>query len=212
MKEILQDFWQEHSPLVRLHIVPLALGCIGLILIGYGLITLIFSKNSENKVVFESSDERNILEVAEKIVIDVSGSVVNPGMYSLTNLARMQDALISAGGLSGNADRKWVAKNINLAQKITDGQKIYIPSIGEVSKPIQDSKAVLGNSDNFTLNGLININSASLSDLDTLSGIGIVSAQKIIDGRPFSAIDELLKKKILSSKVFEQIKDKISVY
>ena len=61
-------------------------------------------------------------------------------------------------------------------------------------------------------NSQININAASEQELDSLPGIGPIYAQKIINGRPYSSIDELLSKKIVGSKVFEEIKEKITVY
>ena len=61
-----------------------------------------------------------------KITVEAAGEVEKPGVYEMTVDSRVNDLLTVAGGLSANADREWVAKNINLAQKITDGVKIYI--------------------------------------------------------------------------------------
>ena len=141
-----------------------------------------------------------------KIMVDVDGQVLKPGLYSLKSNARVQDALIAAGGLSSNADRN----AINLAAKISDGQKIYIPEIGE--KP---SAVTVANSTSVTsLNratGLLSVNTASQSELEDLPSIGPVTAQKIISGRPYGTIEELLSKKVVGEKTFEKIKDLISL-
>jgi competence protein ComEA len=132
---------------------------------------------------------------------------VKPGVYKLSQDARMQDAFISCGGLSSSADRNWVAKNINLAVKLTDGAKIYIPKLGE-----QTSSSSSYSSGVALTSSLININSASEQELDSLSGVGPATATKIINSRPYGSINDLLDKKIVGSKVFQTIKDKISVY
>lgn len=139
-----------------------------------------------------------------QLVADVQGSVVKPGVYTLASDSRVKDALIAAGGLADNADREWVAKTLNLAQKVTDGIKIYIPN--KDSKPAVNS-SVLG-----TKSTMLNINNCSLNDLDNLPGIGATRAQAIVDGRPYTTIEELVSKKILPQSVFEKIKDSISIY
>jgi competence protein ComEA len=115
--------------------------------------------------------------------------------------------LVVSGGLSAKADRDYVAKNINLAQKITDGGKIYIPFAGETIPPVNNAT---GNTQ--ASGALININTASEQELDSLPGIGPVTAAKIINSRPYGSVNELLDKKIVGSKVFTDIKNKISVY
>lgn len=139
-----------------------------------------------------------------QLVVDVQGSVVKPGVYTLASDSRVKDALIAAGGLADNADREWVAKTLNLAQKVTDGIKIYIPN--------KDSKSVVNSSVLGTKSTTLNINNCSLSDLDSLPGIGATRAQAIVDGRPYTTIKELVSKKILPQSVFEKIKDSISIY
>jgi competence protein ComEA len=142
------------------------------------------------------------------ILVDVEGAVVKPGVYKLPVESRIQDGLIAAGGLSAKADREYVAKTLNLAIKLTDGTKIFIPTLGEPT----GSEPVLGATTVGATNALINVNTASESQLDSLPGIGPVTAQKIISGRPYGSLDELLSKKIVSAKVYAQIKDKIAIY
>ncbi len=194
-KLVLKQYW-----------LPVIFGLVGLIFLVYGLISLLGSSNSQSSLRIETGE--NIKNSVKKIYVDVEGAVVRPGVYLLDNDARVKDALIAASGLSENADREWVAKNLNLAAKINDGIKIYIVENGEDQSlgGIKTAGVVAGAS----IGGIININTASEQELDKLYGIGPATAQKIIDNRPFSGIDELLSKKVIGSKVFEQIKDKIT--
>jgi len=209
----MNTFIEQYLPLIKRNFLPLALGFIGLIFLSYGLISLLTSKNSQNQVVFEPGNPQSTSGSASvtlaQIVVDMEGAVVRPGVYKLNQDARIQNALISAGGLSAKADREWVNKNLNLASKLNDGAKIYIPAAGE---NYTSSNSVLGVQATQNSSGVVNVNSASLAELDNLPGVGTVTAQKIINGRPYKALNELLDKKIVSSKVFSQIKDKISIY
>lgn len=171
---------------------------IGLILIAVGLIQIFSQRQASIK--FEKGQDVSSASSA-KIKVDIEGEVIRPGLYELSSDARVQDALIAAGGLTTNANRK----AINLAAKIADGQKVYIPAEGEIAK------SVAGVSDAGGVTGAISINSASESELDRLPGIGPVTAQKIIDGRPYGAVDELLNRKIVSKSTFEKIQDQISL-
>jgi len=182
------------------HWLPIALAFFGLIFFGYGLIALFGEARSEDReIVFESGEQS--LENEIQIKVDVAGGVINPGVYTVSFDARIQDGLVAAGGLSENADREWVSRNLNLAQKLADGTKIYIPKIGETASILGEMSATG-----------ININSASAKELETLPGVGVVMAQKIIEARPYSTIEDLLSKKVVGEKVFGEIKEKITVY
>lgn len=199
----------RYSPLLKKHWLPLSLGALGMIFFVYGLIGLFLTnKTASDDIVFEPSAEQSSKE-AKTIFIDIEGAVVKPGLYKLPQDSRIQDSLIAAGGLSVSADREYIAKNLNLAIKLTDGAKIYIPSVGEALNGVSvlNSSSEVGN-----VSGLININNGSQTQLESLPGIGPVTAAKIIGARPYSSVDELLKKKIVGSKVFNQIKDKITLY
>jgi len=182
------------------NLIPILLGTVGLLLLLVGVYQIFDNKkSSENVIQFEENQPTP--EVLE-IVIDVEGAVLNPGVYKLTTDKRMVDALAAAGGLSSDADRDWVEKNINLAGKLKDGLKIYIPRSGE--------EVLSENDGSGTAVSVININLASVSDLEMLPGVGEVTAKKIVDGRPYTSIDELLEKKIVGSATFEKIREKIA--
>lgn len=199
-----QELLEKYSPLVKSNLVPLGVGIIGLILLVSGIIASTAYK-PEEEIIFQSSEDNNKNEKKE-IVVDISGAVSSPGVYALEEGSRIKDILILASGLSAEADRDWISKNLNLAQKLSDGSKIYIPAKGEASLSKTSNVGLVSSE------GLININSASSAELESLSGIGPVTASKIIENRPYQAVEDLLNKKILGSKVFEKIKDKISVY
>ncbi len=184
-------------------LIPFGFVIVGLILLSTGLIFSLNSKSEE--ITFrEGNLESSSSAVLREIKVDVAGAIVKSGVYTLSENSRIQDALIAASGLSFNADRDWVSKNLNLAQKMTDGFKIYIPRVGE--SQITSSKSQTYSS-NF-----VNINSASEAELDSLPGVGPATAQKIMGGRPYTDVNELISKKIVGSSVFEKIKEKISVY
>src|SRR3989344_2063569 len=203
-----KELFLKYYPFTKRHILPLSLGFLGLIFFAYGLIGLFFaSVVKPEEIKFEAASESASTDEKKTIFIDIEGAVVKPGLYELSKDSRVHDGLIAAGGLDSTADREFVAKNLNMAVRLIDGVKIYIPYAGE--KPSDTS--VLGTASTFATN-LININSSSQSDLESLPGIGPVTAQKIISGRPYGAVDELLSKKVVGSKVFEQIKDMIAIF
>lgn len=181
--------------------LPIALAALGMIFFIYGLISLTGSASSKDEIKFEHQE---LSPQITKIQVDIEGAVSKPGVYKLGTGSIIQDALIASGGLSKDADREYVSKNINLASKLSDGAKIYIPKLGENAENL-----VSGSS--FST-ALININTASEKELDTLPGIGSVTANKIISGRPYLSINDLIDKNIVSSKVFTQIKEKITAY
>ncbi len=165
------------------------------------LTTLFFYGQKEPEIEIISNEDEK-----ETLWVDLAGAVIQPGVYELPSNSRLKDLLALAGGLSAEADREWVSHNLNLAQKLTDSQKIYIPSQSEINS---GEGIVAGEK---TISSKININGASASELDSLWGIGEARAKSIIESRPYSAVDELLTKKIIPGNVFEKIKDEIAVF
>lgn len=205
----MQEFLDKNNKLIIFFLL-------GLILIGFGVLS--FKTN-----IFSSGDKVEVLETTKSgpedlmdLVVEISGSVEKPGVYKLQNGSRIDDLLIVAGGLSATADRDWVNKNINRASKLLDGQKIYIFSQSEIESARKTGNSldqkVLGNITGSEPSMLVNINTASQSDLEKLVGIGPVYAQKIIEQRPYSNLEELVSKGAISQKVFDKIKNEISIY
>jgi competence protein ComEA len=159
------------------------------------------------------------------ITIQIIGAVVRPGVYSFTQGSRVQDAVTGAGGLLSTAD----TNSINLAAKLEDGQQVNIPFQGgalpgpgsSFNPPFPGS----GNSSNAPFlvltsptvpaGNLININTATLTQLDALPGIGPTTAQKIIDYRtqhgPFQKIEDIMNVAGIGPATFDDLKTLISV-
>ena len=199
----MQKFFDDNQKLIIFLLL-------GLILIGFGVLfykTDIFSSNDKVEVlnnVTEPQDDKS------EIVVEIAGAVIKPGVYKLSFGSRIDDLLIISGGLSQDANRSWVEKNINRAAKLIDGQKLYIYHSDEISANdsggIKLDQGVLGINDG----GHININTSSQKELESLVGIGPVYAQNIIEHRPYSTLEELVTKGVVSQKVFDKIKNEIT--
>ena len=222
------------SSLAEQNFRPLVLLLSGLLLFGSGMLLAkswqVRSPPSIKYEVGESSGEIAEVPVSEVasskvteslIKVDVSGAVNTPKVCELAAGSRVEDALDQAGGLSDEVDKEWVLKNLNLAAKLTDGEKLYIPREGEVAgaaagpvpQPVEGGGSFAGVQKPST-GGLVNINTASQSELESLTGIGPVKAQAIIDYRsrnPFDSIEEVMEVKGVWPSVFEKIKDRIVV-
>ncbi|MFZ5932777.1 MAG: helix-hairpin-helix domain-containing protein [Patescibacteria group bacterium] len=184
---------------------PIAVFLLGAILAGLGLV---ISRNEGNvgtggvEVLTEATEAQE--EVFE-IVVEIAGRVEKPGVYKLPKDSRVEDLLIAAGGVSADADRIWMEKSLNRAARLVDGAKIYIPAVGGGSTAV-----LVGQGSGST--GLININTASQKELESLPGIGPVYGQNIVEHRPYSNVEELLTKEVLKKSTYEKIKNLVTVY
>ena len=176
--------------------VPIALSIIGIVLIIGGVFASGFNKS---KGVYPKES----LVTQKQISVDVSGAVVSPGVYKLNEGARIEDAIAAAGGLSQEANGEYVSKYLNMAQKLSDGTKVYVPFAGDPTSP----SGYAGQA-----NTKININSSTQAELEVLPGIGPVTASKIISNRPYKQVEDLLNLKVVNKSTFEKIKDSIIVY
>jgi len=188
-------------------------------ILGLGLIFLAVGIGMEYRMKVAPKTEVEIIknegrvmdEGKGKILVDVGGAVEKPGVYELETGVRIKDALVMAGGLSAMADREWVEKNLNQAGEVWDGMKIYVPELGRV---LGSSNKVT--SDNQTVsNIMINLNTASQGELEELPGIGPAMAGRIIEYREvnsgFRHVEEVKLVKGIGDKLFEKMKDKISI-
>jgi competence protein ComEA len=160
--------------------------------------------NNTAPIVYTSIDN-NTEDSTSTVIVHVAGEVVNPGIYTFTSDKRVDDAVKKAVPLP-NAD----LDALNLAQLLTDGAKIYVPSI------IRDSSMNETFDKNNQYSTLVNINTATQAELETLPGIGPALAQRIINYREtvggFTKIDDIKSVSGIGEKRFEQIKSLISVY
>ena len=173
----------------------------------------------QNRV--DNTKEDVAQEEKQKIVVHVSGAVNKEGVFELDENSRIADAVQQAEGLKENAD----TKNINLAFKLEDGMKIYIPTIGEnVEETVgetqndETSKYVIpsnGEAQDKERNGKVNINTASQTQLETLPSIGPATSLKIINYREehgdFQSIEDLKEVSGIGDAKYENIKDLICV-
>lgn len=144
------------------------------------------------------------ITIAEpEIFVDVTGAVNNPGVYTLTGRSRVIDAIKAAGDSAPGAD----LSTINLARVLNDGEQIYVDSTVINSSGQRVSKKVSS--------GPININRATLRQLDALDGIGPVIAGRIIEYRKkngsFLTVDDLQKVSGIGAAKFAQIKSKVRI-
>ncbi|MFW5720352.1 MAG: SLBB domain-containing protein [Candidatus Dojkabacteria bacterium] len=141
------------------------------------------------------------------VFVNIEGAVKNPGVYELEEGSRINDVVSRAGGFSTEADIRSTAQSINKAQLLTDGLKIYIPSISEGSTQDQGMQT----STNSPPQTLISINTGTQKELESLPGVGPVTAGKIISGRPYMDIASLIDNNIISESRFKKIQDLISL-
>ncbi len=148
-------------------------------------------------------------EPSQKIMVEIAGAVEKPGVYEVTDGARVVDLLVLGGEVVSEASVEYVAKTLNLSEKLTDSQKIYIPFEWELVDAAASTIAVLEatkkSTTSGTVEGLVNVNTCSDEDLISLPKIGEVTAARIIDNRPYANLEELEIKAALSSSVMEAI-------
>ncbi len=136
---------------------------------------------------------------AEEIRVYVTGAVQRPGVYPMQDGDRWVDALEAAGGPTEDAD----LAAVDLARHVRDEQTILVPRLGQI--------AAAGAAEG----PLVNINTATVDELETLPGIGEVRGKRIIDSRqedgPFTSVDELLERELVPTSVFEEIADMVTV-
>ncbi|MCE7794183.1 helix-hairpin-helix domain-containing protein [Salipaludibacillus sp. CUR1] len=171
----------------------------------------------EQHAVFPWEEETGEEEVSESqeafkqetFIVDIKGEVVNTGIYTVEEGERVQDAILKAGGFTGNANDKL----INLAERCYDEMVIYVPSMDEEYENILPaSPAQAGTSSQQE--GIL-INSASAEELTALPGIGPAKADAIINYRdengPFKSGEELKEVPGIGEKTLENIVDKIII-
>ncbi|WP_425394470.1 ComEA family DNA-binding protein [Actinoplanes subtropicus] len=158
--------------------------------------------------VLEPSGHAGASPVATELVVAVGGKVRKPGLVRLPPGARVADALDAAGGAEPGVD----VAMLNLARKVVDGELIMVgvtpsPGVAMPAGPAATGAAAPG--------GLVNLNTATLADLDTLPGVGPVLAQRILAARDaqggFKAVSDLRKVDGIGDARYEQLKDLVTI-
>jgi competence protein ComEA len=207
LKDALEGILSDRKTLIKIFSVVLIL-----------LAALVLRIHDENKadITIETADAAEETEYSgeseessvqpQVIFVDIGGAVEEPGVYEVAKDTRLFEVIEMAGGLSEDAD----PDHVNRASFVEDGQKIIIPVKG--SEYTDDGKAAAFSPEADS--GLININTASADELKTLSGIGDVTAEKIIEYRSstaFKSKEDIMSVDGIGSKTYEKIKDDITV-
>ena len=161
-----------------------------------------------------STNSTVITEENKDIIVHIDGEVINQGLVTLKEGSRISDAIAAAGGTTDVAD----TSKVNLAYELKDAQKVYIPSIYDEEEIIyiqNDAGNSVIVSDTPSSSSLININTASKEELETLPGIGESTATKIIDYRTkngnFETIEDIKNVSGIGEAKFNNIKDNICI-
>ena len=183
-------------------------------ILGFGIILFYWSKSG--------SDEKQGTKSNDNIRVEIVGAIKKPGVYTLENGKIIEDLIKLSGGLSDSVDKEKTAQSINRAEILSDGEKVVIPEVGAETSAIT-SETVAGASTSSVPSsssknqniGKVNLNSANLSQLDTLPGIGPAYGQRIIDYRAssggFKTIEEIKNIKGIGDKTFEKLRDLITI-
>jgi len=143
---------------------------------------------------------------ADRVAVHVAGRVRHPGLVRLPAGSRVQDAIRAAGGVTSGAD----LDAINLARKLTDGEQVRVPGPGDPAPPPPPDAAA----GPATPSAPLDPNTATPEQLDTLPGVGEVTAGRIVAYRsahPFTTVDELLEVPGIGQRRFDQLKDLVTV-
>ena len=141
-----------------------------------------------------------------RVAVHVAGRVRRPGLVRLAAGSRVQDAIRAAGGVTSGAD----LDAVNLARKLTDGEQVRVPGHGEPAPALPPAAGTAGTGPAIPLD----LNTATVEQLDTLPGVGEVTAGRIIAYRsahPFTTVDELLEVPGIGQRRFDQLKDLVTV-
>jgi competence protein ComEA len=141
-----------------------------------------------------------------ELLVEVSGAVVKPGVYRLADGARVVDAIEAAGGFGPRVDMARADAALNLAAPVRDGEELHVPSRDDAPGPAASAGAAAAASD-----GVIDLNTASESQLDSLPGVGPATVAKIVAARPFATVDELQSKGVVGEKTLEKLRPLVTV-
>lgn len=152
---------------------------------------------------------------ASTYFVHVLGAVSRPGLYEVDDAARVIDAIAAAGGLADTAD----TTRVNLARRVGDGEQLYVPAVGEQVPPGLDPPPSMAGGASGTpageSPGVVNLNSATEEDLDTLPRIGPALADRILEWREtngrFTSVEDLLSVPGIGDKIVEGLRPMVTV-
>ncbi|GEM_PF-350852 len=159
--------------------------------------------------------EETTTMMPQNCYVDIKGEVLRPGVYEFSCESRIQEVIKKAGGFTEEADET----KINLAQKITDQMQMIVPNVNSKQEGgVTEGNSEKGNSSNMILSnakqGKVNINTATLEELQTIKGIGKKKAEAILQYRkehgPFRTKEDLLEVKGIGKKALEAIESQVT--
>ncbi|MDU7242705.1 helix-hairpin-helix domain-containing protein [Clostridium sp.] len=157
----------------------------------------------------EVKGENQLTKSIKMIVVEIKGEVVSPDVYEISEGSIIRDLITKAGGLTNEAN----IDKINRADKLRDNQLIVIPNKNDLSNA--NTNINISKEGNTSEDGIININTASLEELQKINGVGEVKAKSIINYREknggFKSIDEMKNIEGIGDKTFEKMKDQITI-
>jgi competence protein ComEA len=197
--------WAKYQISVYAFLAGLALCCS----VCYGLYYFqIISLKAEAKQISdcEAVDISGDIRVKDpvKLLVDVRGAVAKPGVYELAEGTIIDQVIALVGGLKSDADIAWIDQNVNFVRNVEDREKLYFPY--KQAQPVVSSEPVGSSS-----NQKISLNTDSKAELEELPGIGPSTADKIIQGRPYKNINDLLNVKGIGESLLEKIKDLVTL-
>jgi competence protein ComEA len=144
------------------------------------------------------------------VVIDLRGEVANPGVYELPAGSRLDDAIVAAGGLTEEAD----LTQLNLAQRLQDGTVVTVPGQASASTGAPGDGVSSSGTSGGLQGGRVNLNTASAAELETLPGVGEVTARRIIEYRdangPYRSVDDLVHVQGISMRTIDGLRDLVT--
>ena len=169
----------------------------GLLLLAGLLVRDITGKSPPALVINDARDT-----VSGTVVVHVAGAVGAPGVYELPAGARVQDAVLAAGGATPDAD----LESLNLARHLRDGEKITLPAA---------ARAAASTPPTLSPGQTLDLNRASQAQLDALPGIGEAYSRRIVDSRtvdgPYASVDDLVSRRVLPESTLAAIRDYLTV-
>ncbi|HET7030504.1 MAG TPA: ComEA family DNA-binding protein [Candidatus Limnocylindrales bacterium] len=156
-----------------------------------------------------SGSDGPVAERSGRVVVDVQGAVVRPGIVELAPGSRVGDAITAAGGFGPRVAGDRVGQALNLAAIVHDGDQILVPSRDDPADGNGPAPSAGG-----PVGGLVELNHATAAELDALPGVGPATAAKIIAAReeqPFASVDDLQTRKIVGAATFEKLKSLVVV-